>query len=300
MRNGSSVVIKVKSPLAISGEGMIDLDILHQMFEVGLNALSESNDYSGYLAALFKKSELIGIKVNTLGGLGMSTTVEAVEVLTNLLDEAGAPKKRQLIWDRNDRELSSVGFSITNRGNGPLCFGTDHRGVGYSDRLVSRGKIGGLLSRILVDYCDSIINMPVLKDHNIAGITCSLKNHYGSIHNPNKYHDNGCDPYVADLNSLEQIRSRQRLIVVDALKVQYHGGPAYNRNWAIPYGTILFGTDPVAVDRIGYGIVEDLRKAAGMKPLKGTRREPIYIKRSAEYGLGNADPGKIELKELVV
>ncbi len=69
-----------------------------------------------------------------------------------------------------------------------------------------------------------IIIMPVRKDHGVAGITGALNIHYGSIHNPNKYHGGGCNPYIADLNNLEQIKSKQRLIVMDALKVQYQGG----------------------------------------------------------------------------
>jgi hypothetical protein len=90
------------------------------------------------------------------------------------------------------------------------------------------------------------------------------------------------------------------LIVVDALKVQYHGGPAYHPGWAANYGGLLFGTDPVAVDTVGYKVIEDLRKSAGLESLKGTRREPIYIKRSAEYGLGTADLDKIDFVRLML
>ena len=102
------------------------------------------------------------------------------------------------------------------------------------------------------------------------------------------------------MNSLEQIRKRQRFIIADCLKVQFHGGPAYYRRWATDYGALLFGTDPVAIDTVGYGIIEDLRRNAGIEPLKGSKREPIYLQRAAQYGLGNGDPEKIELKELIV
>ena len=259
-----SRVIQVRSSLVVADDGSIDLDILHQMIETGFNAISESNDYGDYLQSIFSSGDVIGLKVNGLAGPGMSTRAEVVNTLSNLLDEVGRPRKKHLIWDRFDRELSALGFTLKTKGSGPLCFGTDHRGVGYSNSLVSRGKVGGLLSRILVDYCDAVLNVPVLKDHGVAGITCALKNHYGSIHNPNKYHDNACDPYIADLNSLEQIRLKQRLIVVDALKVQFHGGPAYHPHWAANYGGILIGTDPVAIDAVGYKIIEDLRKTAGL------------------------------------
>jgi uncharacterized protein (DUF362 family) len=295
-----SRVIQVRSSIVYDSDGSIDLDILHHMIETGLNAFSESNDYGDYLQSTFNSGDVIGLKVNGLAGPGNSTRPEIVNTVSALLDEVGRSRKKHLIWDRFDRELNALGFEIKTGGSGPLCFGTDHRGIGYSNSLTSKGKVGGLLSRILEDYCDSLINFPVLKDHGIAGITCAMKNHYGSIHNPNKYHDDACNPYIADLNSLEQIRSKQRLIVVDALKVQFHGGPAYHPQWAVDYGGILIGTDPVAVDATGYRIIEDLRKKNGLDSLKGSKREPIYIQTAADYKLGVAEPEEIEFVGLTV
>jgi uncharacterized protein (DUF362 family) len=142
--------------------------------------------------------------------------------------------------------------------------------------------------------------MPVLKDHNVAGITGALKNHYGSIHNPNKYHSNGCDPYIADLNELEQIKSGQRLIIMDAVRIQYQGGPNYRSQWAADFGGIIIGTDPVAVDTIGYDIVDNLRARAGLAKIKESKREPIYLQTAAARGLGVGDMANIELKEILL
>jgi uncharacterized protein (DUF362 family) len=295
-----SLVIKVTSDLVFTSDGKIDKDILHQMMEAGLEALSAPNDHIDFLRQQLGSTSVVGMKVNTIGGPGMSTRAEAVMALSRILAEAGISPKKQIIWDRSDEELSDSGFIISTVGNGPLCFGTDHSGIGYDQELVSNGKIGGLLSRVLNIYSDTIINLPVLKDHGVAGITGALKNHYGSIHNPNKYHLNGCDPYIADLNSLEQIKSKQRLIIMDALKVQFNGGPAYQRRWAANYGALLFSLDPVAIDTIGYGIIENLREKAGLEKIKGSKRDPAYLKTAARYGLGNENLLQIELKELKV
>lgn len=299
MSDGISRVVRVRSPLVIGDDGRIDNDILFQMMEAGLEAFAGGNDAESFLRELFGDDELVGMKINTLAGRGMSTKVEVVYLLSRLLENSGVAPKKQLVWDRSDRDLKSAGFSINTAG-GTRCFGTDHRGVDYKDELVARGSIGGLLSRILTDYCSGMINVPILKDHGIAGITCSMKNYFGSIHNPNKYHENACDPYIADLNSLEQIRGRQRLIIVDCLKIQYHGGPAYHPAWAADYGGILIATDPVAVDKTGFEIIEELRRKGGKESLKGTKRDPIYINRAAEYGLGTDDTAKIELVEVTV
>ena len=72
----------------------------------------------------------------------------------------------------------------------------------------------------------------VLKDHDGAGVTIALKNMYGVIHNPNKYHPNGCNPYIADLNMLPEIRSRMRLTICDATTACYEGGPGYKPEYS--------------------------------------------------------------------
>ena len=292
-------VIRIRSPLVTAASGRIDIDILYQMLEAGLRAFFGDGDCQDHLRSLFADDDVVGIKVNTLGGPGISTRVELVERFSGLLFDAGIPRKNHLVWDRSDRELRSAGYTVKASGELP-CFGTDHSGTGYAEDLAVKGGIGSLMSRILTEYSGGIVNMPVLKDHGIAGITCALKNHFGAIHNPNKYHDNGCDPYIADLNSLEQIRGKERLIIVDCLKVQFHGGPSFQPAWAANYGGLLIGTDPVAIDSIGYGIIEELRGKGGKEPLKGSKRQPIYIRTAAKYGLGSDDLEKIDLKELTI
>ena len=298
--DSSSTVIQVQSSLVFNSDGRIDIEILHQMLEAGLAALDSSNDAGRCLKSIVGPAKTIGMKVNTLGGPGASTHVEITGVLSNLLYDAGIARRRHLVWDRSDDELAETGYTISSRGDGPYCFGTDHQGIGYASELVSKGTIGGLLSNLLVEYCDVIINMPVLKDHGMAGITGALKNHYGSIHNPNKYHTNNCNPYIADLNSLEQIKSKQRLIIMDALNVQFQGGPAYQKKWSSMYGALLLSSDPVAIDSVGWRVIENLRKSAGLEPIKGSKREPIYIKTAADYGLGNGEPAKIKVKEIKI
>ncbi len=293
-----SKVISVKSNLVIDGNGKIDTDILHQMLEMGLEKLSDRNDTAAFLNSRFGSADSIGFKVNVLGGHGVSTHPEIAKALSGILNDSGVKANRHIIWDRSASELADNGYTIKTSGSGLLCFATDSKGIGYSDELVSKGKVGGLLSKLLTEYCDTIINLPVLKDHGIAGITCAMKNYYGAIHNPNKYHSTACDPYIADLNSLDQIRSKEKLIIVDALKVQFHGGPSYHQRWSAKYGALLLGTDPVAIDTIGYDIIEGLRKDAGIEMIKGSKREPKYITTAAGYGLGICDRSQIDLIEI--
>ena len=175
-------------------------------------------------------------------------------------------------------------------GNRVQCYGTDR--VGYEEDLVAYGSVGSRLSKILTQRSNVLINVPVLKDHDGAGVTIALKNMYGVIHNPNKYHPNGCDPYVADLNMLPEIRTRMRLTICDATTAMYEGGPAYKPEHSWKYNALLVSQDPVALDYTGWQIIERKRAEKGLKTLDAEDRAPHYIATAAdkEHRLGTNDP----------
>ena len=90
--------------------------------------------------------------------------------------------------------------------------------------IESSGRIGSCFSRIVAEQVDALICVPVLKDHSLAGVSLGMKNYYGAIHNPNKYHDDHCDPFIVDVVSHRFIRSKWRLTVCDATRAQCHAG----------------------------------------------------------------------------
>jgi uncharacterized protein (DUF362 family) len=176
-----------------------------------------------------------------------------------------------------------------------MCFGTDKA---YDSQPEVIGSIGSCFSSILSARCTALINIPVLKDHDLSGVSLSLKNFYGAIHNPNKYHDNFCDPFIADVNSHPSIKDKLRLIVCDGLTIQYQGGPAYKPQWSRAFSTLLLSRDPVALDRIAAAMIEDERKQQGLPTLKEAGRDPVHIATAARKGLGIDDINRIELVTL--
>jgi uncharacterized protein (DUF362 family) len=223
----------------------------------------------------------------------MSTHPALVWAFANLLQESGIKADNITIWDRADGDLSRAGFQL-NFGRGIKVIGVD-RG-GYESQLIQHRSVGSFLAKI-VTQCDKIVNFPVLKDHGIVGVTLSLKNFFGAIHNPNKYHPNGGDPYIADLCSLPEIKNKVVLSLVDGIVGQYEGGPPPMPQWQWNFGGILCGKDPVAVDRIGLDIIESARAKNSMMSLSEASRFPNYLKTAEKLGLGNFDRNKIELLE---
>ena len=149
-----------------------------------------------------------------------------------------------------------------------------------------------------MELVDSHISIPVLKDHDIAGVSIGMKNFYGAIYNPNKFHFNRCDPYVADLMNFPIIKDKLKLIVCDATRVQVNNGPAYYPRYGWEYGGLLVSCDPVALDYIGWQIIEKRRAELKLKSLQKSGREPTYIHRAAELKLGHTDPKMIKIIDI--
>jgi uncharacterized protein (DUF362 family) len=247
---------------------------------------------------LVRPGEMVGLKVNSLGGRGISSNLQLVEAVCERLQEAGIKASDIVVWDRDTDELERSGFHVSTGGNGVQCFGTDR--VDYEQDLVTYGSVGSRLSRILTQRCNVLINVPVLKDHDGAGVTIALKNMYGVIHNPNKYHPDGCNPYIADLNMLPEIRTKMRLIICDATTAQYEGGPAYKPQYSWKHNSLIVSQDAVALDYTGWQIIERRRAEKGLKTLGGDGRAPHYISTAADaqHRLGTNDPDRIAVSEV--
>jgi uncharacterized protein (DUF362 family) len=251
-------------------------------------------------AAFFSPKDVVAIKVNAISGKTLSTSPLLAGAIAQGLVSCGVPAKNVLIWDRTTRELDAAGYTVSFSGDGPLCFGTDAPSVGYESSPTELGSIGSCYSRIVTEVATALINVPILREHSLAGVSGALKNNYGAIHNPNKYHANGCSPFVADVNSHPAIRKKTRLNVCDAARVQVHGGPGYKPRWTREFNGILVSTDPVALDAVGLEETDKMRKAAGLRSLREEGRYPGYLEAASRLGLGVCEGGGIDVVNLEV
>lgn len=290
-----SRVVVVRHP-ALAGAAGPDPRAVRGALNQAACALTGESEPASAWARWFRPQDRVAIKVNCLG---LATHPVVVEGLGQSLGAAGVAPERTVVWDRTDRELERAGYTLRKGGTGMRCYGTD--GLtgfgrhGYDAELATSGAIGSLYSRIVTEQCDALVSAPVLKDHNLAGLTCALKNFYGAIHNPNKYHDNGCAPFVADVCAHEHIRNRLRLAVCDATVPQYNGGPPPRPRWQWPYGGMILSTDVVALDRVALEILERRRRVAGLRQLAAERRPVRYLESAAVRNLGRADLAEIEV-----
>lgn len=271
-------------------------DKLLELLNKGMCTFFNNDNSLEIWKKLFKPEDVVGLKVNCLAGPGASTTKALVEIIAEQLQSIGIPKGNIIIWDRYNLDLERIGYSLNTSSRKVRCFGNDSSG--FEDDVTVINSVGSLFSRTLTQMCTAVINIPVLKDHGITGLTCSLKNFFGAINNPNKYHLTHGNPYIADLNLFPAIQKKQRLIICDALTTQYEGGPSYLPQWRWYFNGLLIGTDPVALDTIGWSIIEEQRKAKELKSLKDSDREPLYILTAGDshHRIGINNPAQIDVK----
>jgi uncharacterized protein (DUF362 family) len=290
------VVVRAKKTLTHGYDA--DAGAVRAMLEAGLIALSGEKNQTAALSRYFKPTERVGLKINGLAGRNAATHVELVDALSDLLTQAGIEGRRQIAFDRFTRDLTASRIVDKSRAGGYRAVGNDD--AGHEEEPVQMPSSASRLSRVLTRQVDVVLNLPVLKQHMLAGMTGALKNNFGCIHNPNKMHVDNCDPYVAEVNAVPAIRDKQRLIVMDALRPVLDNGPSYQPGMAEPAHALLFATDPVAVDTVALEILEALRAKRELPTLAKVGQTPTYLATAARMGLGVADRSRIDVIEIEV
>ena len=306
----------------------VDLEVVDGMVGKGLMELTGASSVAAAWKNFVIPEDVVGLKVNPVAGKTLSTSLEITHAIIRQLEEAGVPKKNIVIWDRREFELHEVGFSSENF-PGIKIVGTerkdekgsyyDAQGVLYGKQMIddswyywadveqkydaetmpymiNEGKYS-YFGRICTKDVTKIINIPILKNAGPT-VTLCLKNlAFGCISNTGRLHQQLWAETCAEVPAFAPIRDKVVLNIVDGIKGCYSGGPGADPKFFTEYKTVLVGTDPVAVDRIGYEIV--LKKRLEEKVQKA--EAPIgkkFLELARDLGLGVSDLEKITLQKL--
>lgn len=234
-------------------------------------------------------SDVVGIKVNCLGGRGITTNHELVQVVIESLLDIGIPPGNIIVWDRSDNDLRRGGFSIQKSPERVRFMGP----TGLNPQIFSVAGIDTQINTLVTETCTALINVPVLKTHVRSGFSGALKNNMGAISNPRFFHPESCRA-VGDLNSLPSLKSKTKLTIIDALRPQYDKGPGDFPAARWNYNGVIVGTDMVAIDSIGLSILEEKRQEVHGAPWPLT--PPVtYLTRAEELNVGES-----ALKNIIV
>jgi uncharacterized protein (DUF362 family) len=292
-----SKVAIIRDQKASSNKGQtVDPERIQSMMDAAIKALTGQKNAADAYASLFPKQEkndIIAIKANCMQTHPFTESChKTIDAIVNGLKGAGIAENNIILYDWRNEDLSSCGYTRNTGATGVRCFGNDEKGWGYEEAAIKPGGASVHLSNILT-RCTHLINIPVLRDHPTIGLSLSLKNHYGSVDRPSSLHGTNftCDPYIAELNALEPIKKKQRLIVLPALVGVYEG---HHSPPQFEYNGLIASQDPVAVDYLGYTLIEEQRIKNDLRPLSKTGRYPKYIDTSAKLGVGTNDPSHME------
>lgn len=322
-------VVQVNNPNSVVEDKPVEAEA-YKMLKEGMLALSGAASLTDAWQQFVKPGEVIGLKVNPVAGKPLSTSHAVTKSVVKQLLEAGIPKENIVIWDRRLMQLHETGFTEENY-PGIKINGTeqqdagggfyDEDGVLYGEKMIDKewyywadceeeydaytlpymvnsGKYS-YFSKICTQEVDKIINVPILKNAGSTVTLCMKNLAYGAITNTGRLHKTLWSETCAEVCAFPPLRDKVVLNIVDGLRGCYDGGPGANPQFIVNYNTMLIGTDPVAVDRIGYDIVLAKRIEEGVQESEtpvGTK----FMKMAQDLGLGVAEREKINLTERIV
>ena len=267
------------------------------MVDRAVKELTGQTDLGRAWGQLVHPNDRVGIKTNGLGLRNMASNKETVIAIIHGVMASGVPANQIIVYDQWNGFLSATRLTRRDVPEGVRLLVHSNSDLGAETRVAS----GRTQYATPLLQCTAVIGVPLVKDHSLSGFTGCMKNMtHGSIKNPQDFHAHQCSPQIAELYSHDAIRSRVRVHVMDAFKVLYDGGPRDNPAARVPFEALFMSTDPVALDRIGSGIVDDFRAQHHMPSLARRGDPPNYIDHAAQLGLGIADRARIDLREISI
>jgi Domain of unknown function (DUF362) len=331
-------VVSVKSAKCLSEDGLkIDGEVVREMMERGMQAMTGDAKAIDSWRRFFTPEDVVGIKVNAGGRPWVVSSHEIVAETIRSLMAVGVKPQQIYIYERFQNQLDQVNYA-PRVPEGVNIFAAERANIrndneNYDPYVYVEADFFGEddtrsnMIRLVSEKLTKIINIPNMKDHGATGATGCLQNiAYGSFSNVARTHHRGVShtlSFVGELASVEPLRSKTVLQIMDGLRGVWHGGPfAPTLKYVFFPRTIMFGTDPVAIDRLLLDIIDDERKRRGAISIwnrdKKTLvyntggaydknpninlfiREPGHVEYAGNLGLGVHDKKKIEVKGIEV
>lgn len=278
-----SLVVQVEAPNAVNG-AVVHKSLIREMLQAALQTVTKTPTVRDAWRTLLRDNDVVGLKFNRSGQFVIGTTPAVAGALIESLIVSGFGPERIVCLE--------APAGVAER------FGCRPASTGYASVETDFGSGADQLVRALDDIT-ALINIPFLKEHNIAGLSCALKNlSHGLVKHPARFHDHGCSPYIADIVALPAIRGKLRLNLVDGLRVVFEGGPEATSHNLADTGILLASTDPVAVDSVGLNIINNVRKNHRLSVLATAPRDIDYLAVAHARGLGIAVPHGITVRRV--
>ena len=322
-------VVAVKHPGSFLNESF-QAQPIQTMMRKGMMELTGAPDWIAAWRAFFEPGDVVGVKLNPVGAPDVASCPEVFHEIIAGLNAAGIKNKDIVAYDRYRKQFLKAGFdkwlpdgvrwSWAAEDYETVQLGMDgydaahymemnltQPGQDSRDPHVRRSHV----SKFLTQQVNKLVNLPVLKHHQSAGVTLALKNlSHGSVNNVNRSHytitANSCGIFIPAVVSTPVIRQKAVLHILDGILGMYHGGPGSRKSKYVWVNhTLYFATDPVTLDKTCWGVIDAQRVAKGMQTIALSKPDddshylncqPEHIELASGLGLGVFDEKKIERK----
>jgi len=269
-----SRVVQVRSP-GVLGDAAVNPSVLSDMLSAGVQVLTGRDSTGDGWRSVLGNAERIVIKFNRVGGGVLATTDALARELVGALEKSGYTRDRIALVEAPPQLARELG--------------TREPAGGWGSSIIVGGRPEELAAYLL--EADALINVPFLKTHRVAGMSGALKNlSHAVIRHPGRYHDGGCAPYVGEVIGQEEVSSRIRLTIVDALRLMVRNGPESSTRDVIGHCELLFGFDPVAIDSVGLQTLLHKRLELGIED----RIAVPYLDAAGAAGVGRREAHLID------
>ena len=255
--------------------------------------------------------DVVGIKINPLGGPELSTHSIIVDKIIEGVYGAGVLKKQIIIWDRFENHLLNAGYPIKQDEGEVQTFASDTEGIGYDDEVFYESEKDSVnrrenesthsrYSRIVTQHVDVLINVPVLKHHEMAGVSGCLKNlAFGSVDNTRRFHGKPlyCNPAIAEILEHKVLRDKLALNIVDGLVASFDKGPTYHPESAWKYGSLFVSADPVILDVL---VLQTINQKREEMELDHVSKLANHINTAGALGLGTNTLDQADLRRVEI
>lgn len=207
----------------------------------------------GGMSAFVRKGQTVAIKPNIGWSqepiVAANTNPELVKRLVEHCLDAGAAK----VWvfdhscDNGPRSYRDSKIEAYAKSAGAIVVPGDSSSLYQAVSIPGAVTLKKVKVHELALQADVFINVPVLKDHSGAGMTCAMKNLMGAVWDRGEFHRLGLDQCIADVC----LWRKPTLNIVDAGKVILSGGPrGYSSSRYAEPQMLILSRDIVAVDTV--------------------------------------------------
>ncbi|MEN6345010.1 MAG: DUF362 domain-containing protein [Armatimonadia bacterium] len=269
------------TPQSIYPLGKQDYRTVARMLDRAAMLATSTTRISDAWASLVSSSDRVGILIDVQQPPVSLTLLDAV---LDRVTEAGVRPSNIIVWAEDERSLFSAGLALCTDTDGVRILGAESEG--FRDGL----------SRIVLNYCDVLINVSRLRPDRRIGMWGATANQTACVPQVDRLRLLAKQQELPSAAARPSCRTKFRLHLVDALQPSYEPGaqkmPPY---WNC--GTLLASADCVAVDVTGRQLLEAKRGQVHGVPWP-LDPEPVYLKSACEgYRLGQWNPQLISTIE---